>query len=350
MTADAPKTISLRNGSVILLGVAAIVSAAIAWARVGMLDLPSVPRDVTAASSGLADLDLLAALDRFIRGEAGESNAASLGVNEVTLAAAGRARQGFTQTGAGEESKGLAMMAASVRAEPGNLAIGNAYRMVVFRLQRKYLSDAHKRGVLTPSFPDHLRNQPIALFEALANETDSREARLQLALAWIDKMLLFPALEIKAPSSVESVKLLTDILNDDNAGYVPALFARGLNHLHRPARLVWPESDKTPPDAAARDIGMCVAIGRRLGLGSARLQARLATALGDAYVKAGRLNVARSWWQIAQNLCRDRDVYETIRTRFGWRDEQALDLLELELDRARSALDTPMTDLAMMWD
>ncbi len=344
------ETTSLRRGPIILLAFVALIVAAIAGVRVGMLDLPSPPRGVTAASAGLAHLDMWAGLDRYIRAKRGAPDPASLGVNDVTLAAARLARAGLARIETGDEPTGLGMVARAVRTDPTNLVLGNAYRMAVFRLQRAYLSKAHERGVLTPAFPDHLKNQPMALFESLSRETNAREVRLQLALAWVDKMLLFPALEIKAPSSVESVKLLTEIIDDHNAGYVPALFARGLNHLHRPARLVWPESDKTPPDAAARDIGLCVAIGRRLGVGSARLQARLATALGDAYVKAGRLSVARSWWQIAQNLCGDTDVYEAVRERFGWSDEETLDRLERELDRARSELDTPMTDLAMMWE
>ena len=93
-----------------------------------------------------------------------------------------------------------------------------------------------------------------------------------------------------------------------------------------------------------------MAIGRRFHAGSARLQASLALSLGDAYVKAGRLGVARSWWQIAQNLCRDDDLQASIRRRYGWQDGEILDRLEEELDRSRSALDHPMTDLAMMWN
>jgi hypothetical protein len=169
-------------------------------------------------------------------------------------------------------------------------------------------------------------------------------------MSWVDEMLLFPALEVKAPSSVEAVNLLTQVIDNGNPGYVPALFARGLNHLHRPARLVWPESAKTPRDAAAQDIGKCVAIGRTFNTGSARLQATLAMSLGDAYVKAGRLGVAHSWWQIAQNLCHDNDLQAAIHRRFGWQNEEILDRLEDELDRSRSELEHPMTDLALMWN
>lgn len=335
------------QGWLIAASVALAGIVALAWARVGMLDLPTPPRGVTLESSGLDDLEERAALDRFIRGTV-DARAPALEPDEPA-AAARSVREGLARIKAGDESGGLARMADGVRAAPRSLPIGNAYRITVFELQRAYLIESHKLGMLTPSFPEHLNDQPIALFETLAREHPTREVQLQLALSWVDRMLLFPALEIKAPSSVEAVKILTDILEDDPA-YVPALFARGLNHLHRPARLVWPEADQTPIDAAARDIGMCVAIGRRLGAGSDRLQARLAIALGDAYVKAGRLNVARSWWQIAQNLCRDDDVQEQVRARYGWGDHEILDRLEEELDKARSELDKPMTDLAMMWN
>ena len=80
------------------------------------------------------------------------------------------------------------------------------------------------------------------------------------------------------------------------------------------------------------------------------MQAILALSLGDAYVKAGRLNVARSWWQITQNLCRDEDLQTAVRRRYAWQNEEILDRLEDELDRGRSELDHPMTDLALMWN
>ncbi len=229
--------------------------------------------------------------------------------------------------------------------------MGNAYRLEVFRLRRDFLNESRTRGEITPKFPPHLDRQPIAFFEELVREHPSRETKLQLALAWVDEMLLFPALEIKAPSSVQSVDILTEILDEPgNEYYVPALFARGLNHLHRPSRLVWPETNKTPLDAAVQDISKCVAIGRKLKVGSTHLQAILAMTLGDAYVKAGRLSVARSWWQIAQNLSHDDDIQQAVRRRYAWGDEEILDRLEAELDRARTELDHTMTDLALMWD
>ncbi len=305
-----------------------VVTAALAWSRVGLLDLPRIPSTVSEATAGLSDLIAARELD-----------------------AAARQAMDSDRTVLNDPEQRLEAIRARVRKSPESIAISNAYRMEVFQLRRAFLNESRARGELTPKFPPHLDRQPIAFFEELVREHPSREAKLQLALAWVDEMLLFPALEIKAPSSVQSVDILSEILEQPgNEYYVPALFARGLNHLHRPARLVWPETNKTPPDAAVRDIAKCVAIGRKLNIGSKRLQSILALTLGDAYVKAGRLSVARSWWQIAQNLCHEDDIQQSVRRRYAWRDDEILDRLEAELDRARMELDHPMTDLAMMWN
>jgi len=318
--------------------------------RVGMLDLPSAPGGLSLEASGLADLEQLKRVDDFVRRGSGPGALTGPGLDPGISEAVRLVREGLELIDREDPARGLQLVREGVRRAPSNLALGNAYRMAVFALQREFLVSAHQQSLLMPEFPPHLVNEPVAFFTTLARETGTRETRIQLALAWVDRMLLFPALEIKAPSSVESVDILTELIEEDGAGYVPALFARGMNHLHRPARLVWPESETTPPEAAATDIGMCVAIGRELGVGSESLQARLAVALGDAYVKAGRLGVARSWWQIAQNLSGTAEIQDGVRRRYGWRDEEALDRLEAELDRARSDLAEPMTDLAFMWN
>lgn len=310
------------------MAVVVVVTAALAWSRVGLLDLPHIPSTVSPDSAGLGGLHFARELD-----------------------VAARKTIESDRTKLSDPDQRLEEIRARVRKSPESLAMGNAYRLEVFRLRRDFLNESRTRGEITPKFPPHLDRQPIAFFEELVREHPSRETKLQLALAWVDEMLLFPALEIKAPSSVQSVDILTEILDEPgNEYYVPALFARGLNHLHRPSRLVWPETNKTPLDAAVQDISKCVAIGRKLKVGSTHLQAILAMTLGDAYVKAGRLSVARSWWQIAQNLSHDDDIQQAVRRRYAWGDEEILDRLEAELDRARTELDHTMTDLALMWD
>jgi len=322
--------------------------AVLAWFRVGMLDLPPVPRGLTLETAGLANLQQMKQLNALIWSEPQSGSGSQ---NPAVLSEAARlVQKGIAAYRRGDTSAALDDMRRGIRLDPSNLVLANAYRMVVFGLRRDFLAASRREQAVAPKFPPELDGQPIAFFEELDRQHASRETKLHLALSWVDEMLLFPALEIKAPASVQSVDLLTQVIEKDHPGYVPALFARGLNHLHRPARLVWPESARTPKDAAARDIGRCVAIGRRLGAGSPRLQATLALCLGDAYVKAGRLNVARSWWQIAQNLCREEDFQTAIRRRYAWQNEEILDRLEDELDRGRAELDHPMTDLAMMWN
>ena len=318
---------------------------AIAWLRTGMLDLPSVPRGLTLDSAGLASLDEMKKLNAALWSTSPQPES-SAGLSK----AAALVRRGIITQRNGDTPTGLEQMRQGIRLEPDNLVLANAYRMVVFGLRREFLAGARRDSVLTPKFPPELDRQPISFFEELDLRHSTRETKLHLACAWVDEMLLFPPLEIKAPASVQAVDLLTRVLEKGSPDYVPALFARGLNHLHRPSRLVWPESAKTGPDAAARDLSRCVAIGRRFHAGSPRLQATLALSLGDAYVKTGRLSVARSWWQVAQNLCRDPDLQAAIRRRYAWQNEEILDRLEEELDQARNELDHPMTDLAFMWN
>lgn len=320
-----------------------------AWSRGGMFDLPGVPSDLTLQVAGLEGLAALAAVDATVRATDGSA----LNNSQLLTAPDGTAVPDDDSSPTSlpvDERERLERLRQRLLEAPNNLAIGNAYRMEVFRLRREFLSGARQRGELTPVFPPDLDRQPVAFFEDLVQRHPLRETKLQVALAWVDEMLLFPALEVKAPASVEAVKILTEVIDDGNAYYVPALFARGLNYLHRPSRLVWPETTKTPIDAAVRDVGLCLAIGRKLGVGSPRLRATLAMTLGDAHVKAGHQGVARSWWQVAQNLCHDDDIQEAVRRRYGWRDEEILDRLEEELDRARQAVDRPMTDLALMWN
>jgi hypothetical protein len=313
------------------------VLAAVALRRGGLLALQSVPAGVTAERAGLAGLAALAARAQAL--ETGDAGA------DVALRAGA---EGMRKLRSGDVAGGLADLRAAAASSPDDLVLGNAYRMAVFRLRREALARGIDRVTLAARMPPALDGEPLRSLQSLAREHPSREAKLQLALAWVDEMLLFPALEIKAPASVESVDILSGILAAEPA-YVPALYGRGLNYLHRPARLVWPEADKDPPDAASRDLGTCVAIGQRLGGGSQRLQASLALALGDAYAKEGKAERARSWWQIARNLCREADLADAVQRRLRWNDKDLFDRLEEELEGRMLDLEHPMTDLALMW-
>src|ERR1035437_396094 len=217
-------------------------TAMLAWYRVGMLDLPAVPRGLTLEAAGLADLEQMKQLNALIWSEpqsgSGSQNAG------VLPEAARWVQSGVAACRRGDTRAALDDMRRGIRLDPNNLVLANAYRMVVFGLRRDFLAASRRELTVAPKFPPELDGQPIAFFEELDRQHASRETKLHLALSWVDEMLLFPALEIKAPASVEAVDLLTQVIEKGHSAYVPALFARGLNHLHRPARLVWPESAK----------------------------------------------------------------------------------------------------------
>lgn len=339
-TAPPPTPRAPHHARLILAGIALIVAlAALALMRGGLLGLPPPPPGTTHERAGLTDLAALAARARAL-----ESAQPPAGADSALVIAA----SGIADLRRGAIGPGLASLRRALEIAPRDRVIGNAYRMEVFRLRRAVMADAAGRETLAPRMPPALEGQPIVFLDALHRAHPSRETTLQLALAWADEIVLNGALEIKAPASVESVKWFTEILRDDPA-YVPALYGRGLNYLHRPARLVWPEREKAPPDAASRDFGACVAIGRALGGASPRLVASLAMALGDSFAKEGRPNRARSWWQIGQSACGDRDLRDAFRRRFTWQDGELLDRLEEELQGRMLDLDHPMTDLAIMW-
>ena len=307
--------------------------------RGGLLGLPPAPRGVTAETAGLTNLTVLRARAALL-----ESPDAPAGIDDALRLA----RRGLGLVREGRAGAGLDTLRAAVSLAPRDIVIGNAYRMAVFHLKRAALADSSSRTTLAETLPPMLAHEPFALFERLRRERPSREVTLQLALAWVDQLLLFHALEIAAPSSVSSVDLFTEILDAEPA-FVPALYGRGLNYLHRPARLVWPESRKAAPDAASHDIGLAVAIGRKVGGASPRLVGTLALALGDAYAKEGKLERARSWWQIAQNADRAAGTRDAVKLRLGWPNAEVRDRLEDELARRMLDVEHPLTDLAVMW-
>jgi len=348
MNATVPAATGMRTRRTrrfILAGavVMAILVVLAVW-RGGLLDLPAAPRGVTAGQAGLANLRELGLRARALESLAnGHSAEPSPSDSAFTRAAAGLAA-----VRRGDAEHGVSLLRGGLTLAPGDLVLGNAYRMAVFQLRRAHLTDVRGRESLVARVPVWLEREPLATLEQLHTANPQRETALQLALAWVDELILFSALEIKAPASVESVKLLSELLQREPA-YVPALYGRGLNYLHRPSRLVWPEARKAAPDAASRDLGLAVAIGRRIGGGSPELVATLALTLGDALAKEGRPDRARSWWQIAANTHREPALLAATRRRFAWRDDEMLDRLEAEMGIRMADLDHPLTDLSIMW-
>ncbi len=320
----------------------------LAFLRSGVLALPRIPGGVTVAEAGLADLEKMWRADSVLHSKH-LSDSLSFDATESLR----QAVRGLQSIRAGETERGLSIIQEAVRSDPQNLVLGNLLRMEVFRLKHDWLIKAAKAGELAPQLPDYLEKQPVQFFTLLWEQAPVREVKLQLALAYVDELLLHPALEVKAPASVRSVELLTAILEDTSRQerfYVPALFARGLNYLFRPTNLVWPERIKAPPDAASRDIALAVAVGRKSGAGSARLKARLCLFLGDAYAREGKFNRARSWWQVANNMFPDEKFRTQVFERLRWEDRDVPGKLDSTLAQMLLDFDHPVSDLRFMWE
>src|SRR5262249_35470488 len=111
-----------------------------------------------------------------------------------------------------------------------------------------------------------------------------------------------------------------------------------------------PEKISAPPNAASSDIALAVAIGQKIGTGSNALKAELSLALGDAYAKEGKLSLARSWWQIANNMARDKKFRQRVFDRLKWNDDEVSENLEEILQHQMDDLDHPLSDLRFMWN
>lgn len=315
---------------------------AAAYYRSGLLSLPSVPEEVNAHDAGLERLDEMKSVDAALTSEL-EASSPMISLVQSAL----------TEIRKNNEEAGFRQFLDAVQREPSNLVIGNVLRMEALRLKRKWLTINADKSEIALVFPGYLRDEPIRFFRELSKTHPGREVKLQLALALVDHMLLFPALEIKAPSSVEAVEILTEILkngDEKSAYYVPALYARGLNYLFRPFNLVWPERMAAPQDAASADIALAVAVGQKIGAGSDRLKSELSLTLGDAYAKEGRLSLARSWWQIANNMARDDKFREKVFMRLQWGDDDVSANLEETFEHQMNDLDHPMSNLKFMWE
>jgi hypothetical protein len=327
--------------------VIAVVAAA-ALLRGGLFGLPRPPAGVNAESAGLAHLDRIRERAAALEAAGSGTTAAPATAGATDDQAFAVAAEGMRLIHAGDHATGFARLREAFESVPRDLVIGNAYRMAALHLKSRYMADPSLGATETERIPDWLAREPLATIERVHERSAEREVTLQYAMAWADEIVLFHALEIQAPANVESVRLLSELLEREPA-YVPALYGRGLGYLHRPARLFWPEARKAPPNAASRDLGLAVAIGTKIGGATPRLRSRLTLALADAYGKEGQASRARSWWQVAQNIGKDSWLQEAVRRRFAFQDADLLDRLEVELEHRLADLEDPLTDLAIMW-
>jgi hypothetical protein len=248
-----------------------------------------------------------------------------------------------------DPTAGVEEYARLVEAAPGNIVVGNAFRMEVYRRKRRYLKAARDRGERSPLLPDELRVEPLATLTRVAATRPEKELKIQIALAYVDQMFLDPALEVRAPASIDSVHEFTSVLADRPYD-VPALVGRGLNYLNRPRRLVWPEHPAPPADAASHDLSLAAAVGAAVGGASPRVKGLLLLLLGDAYAHEGKAGLARSWWTLAGEATDDPGVHAELAVRAGWPEPEMSDRIEARLDERMSEVDAPVSDLSFLWD
>jgi hypothetical protein len=328
---------------------AAAILACIALASCSRVTgLPAVPDAVTRRDAGLDGIEHFADEARgFAKPLADDERARFATERPATLV--DQARSAIDQLGHGRRADGLRAFSALVAANPGDLVLGNAFRMQVYREKRAFLLAARARGERSPSFPDELKDEPLATLKRTEAANSTREVRIQIALCYVDRMMLDPALEVRAPASIDSVHAFTVVLTSDPYN-VPALVGRGLNHLNRPRRLVWPEHPAPPENAASQDLGLAAAVGAKVGGASARVKGLLLLLLGDAYAHEGKPDVARSWWTLAGESTPDRGVSDELRLRAGWPETEIPDRLEAHLEERMEATDAPVSDLSFLWD
>jgi hypothetical protein len=243
----------------------------------------------------------------------------------------------------------LRVLAERLEANPSNLVVGNAFRMEVYRQKRQFLADARQRGERSPAFPDDLSAEPLATLTRIAAKNPATELRVNIGLAYVDRMVLDPALEVRAPASIDSVHAFTSVLADHPYD-VPALVGRGLNYLNRPGRLVWPEHPAPPADAASHDLALAAGVGAKVGGASQRVKGILLLLLGDAYAHEGKAGLARSWWTVAAATTNDRAVQAELALRAGWPEPEIPDRLESRLEERMADMDAPVSDLSFLWN
>jgi hypothetical protein len=323
---------------------------AVAYWRGGVLDLPPVPSGVTVETAGVQNVGLMRerarALETLVNGPA--VNGSGLEDDEPLAKAA----EGLAALRRAEGESGLQKIREALSAVPDDLVIGNTYRMAVLSLRRSTLANGASRQTFAEHLPAYLEGESVATLERFYREHPSREAGFQLAMAWVDEVLLSPTSDGRVVAGLASMKLLDEILAKDPY-YLPAVCSRGIGYLNPPARVdfipAWKKTLRPSPDAASRALGLCVAIGREVGGGSPEMAGMQALNLGDAYAKEGQPQRARSWWQIAQNASRDAALLEAVRRRYTWQDDDLVDRLETEREAGMLDLDHPLTDLSLMW-
>ncbi|MBZ0266986.1 hypothetical protein K8I85_02420, partial [bacterium] len=141
-------------------------------------------------------------------------------------------------------------------------------------------------------------DRAIAFLERLVAEDPTPRARMELALAYVDKIpscggvAAVVSKGTLAKKSLDQMDLVLAELGDRWVTY----YIRGMNHLH------WPRALRHSDDAAD-DLRHCIELQQRgLGSGDPDHDERAYVALGDALAKDGDLDAAIEVWTGARRL------------------------------------------------
>ncbi len=133
-------------------------------------------------------------------------------------------------------------------------------------------------------------DRAIAFFADRVEASGDADARIELSLAYVDKIPTCGGLATvvcKGSLAKKGLDQLDVVLTEDPDSWL-AVYSRGMNHLH------WPRALRHSDDAA-RDLERCVEIQERDDVRPFHLRAWIA--LGQAYAKAGRFEEARDAWR-----------------------------------------------------
>lgn len=222
------------------------------------------------------------------------------------------------------KDEALAHLEIAAEREPDNLRYGNDVRLWCIHF-RQY-------------------DRSIRFFERLVSEHGDRpEPRLQLALAYVDKMPdHMMGIVGQGKLSNQSIAQLTKVLENEAAikndeTHWAALYALGMNHLY------WPKALRHAPDAVAA-FTRCIEFQQRMSASGPRACFVLPyVGLGDALVKNGQHDEARKIWKEARAAFPDD---ERLKERLALEDDAKLTEF---IDKVRGLGIVVDTDLAILW-
>jgi len=134
-------------------------------------------------------------------------------------------------------------------------------------------------------------DRPIRFFEQLLARRNDRGIRVELALAYVDKIPScggLAAVVCKGTLARKGLDLLDPMIEKTPDSWL-LHYTRGMNHLH------WPRALRHSDDAA-EDLGHCIKLQQRSGTVNPYYE-RIHIALGDAWTKAGEYDKARQAWR-----------------------------------------------------